>query len=226
MLTYLLGYVTITPNPTGSTGYGKRFTDAIRKSWGGRPYEDIVKGFEYIEKNLEYVDTSRAVALGDSYGGYMMNWVQGHDLGRKFKALVTHDGVFSMTGQLASEEQYFPIHDMGGPIWKVPENWEQWDPSRFTQNWATPHLIIHNELDYRLTIAEGLAAFNVLQMKGIDSAFLTFPDENHWVLKPENSLVWHRTIFDFINRHVGLPLMSEQKELTKQMLEEHLEVIS
>ena len=131
-----------------------------------------------------------------------------------------------MTGQLASEEQYFPIHDMGGPIWKVPENWEQWDPSRFTQNWATPHLIIHNELDYRLTIAEGLAAFNVLQMKGIDSAFLTFPDENHWVLKPENSLVWHRTIFDFINRHVGLPLMSEQKELTKQMLEEHLEVIS
>lgn len=205
----ILGYVTITPNPTGSTGYGQSFTDAIRGSWGGLPYIDIEKGFEYIENNLEYVDTSRAVALGASYGGYMMNWIQGHPLGRKFKALVTHDGVFSMTSQLASEEQYFPLHDLKGPIWKVPENWEKWDPSRFTANWQTPHLIIHNELDYRLTIAEGLAAFNVLQMRGIDSAFLTFPDENHWVLKPENSLVWHRTVFDFINRFVGLSSVSQ-----------------
>lgn len=199
------GYVVVTPNPTGSTGYGQDFTDAIRNNWGGRPYVDIEKGLEYIESNLKFVDTSRAVALGASYGGYMMNWIQGHPLGRKFKALVTHDGVFSMTSQLASEEQYFPLHDMQGPIWKVPENWARWDPSRFTANWQTPHLIIHNELDYRLTISEGLSAFNVLQLRGIDSAFLTFPDENHWVLKPENSLMWHRTVFGFINRHVGLP---------------------
>lgn len=198
------GYVVITPNPTGSTGYGQPFTDAIRNSWGGRPYIDLENGFEYIEKNLEYVDTTRAVALGASYGGYMVNWIQGHPLGRKFKALVTHDGVFSMTSQLASEEQYFPLHDLAGPIWKVPENWARWDPSRFTENWSTPQLVIHNELDYRLTIAEGLAAFNVLQIKGIDSAFLTFPDENHWVLKPENSLVWHRTVFDFINKYSGM----------------------
>jgi pre-mRNA-splicing helicase BRR2 len=199
------GYVVIAPNPTGSTGYGQEFTDAIRDSWGGRPYEDIYKGFEYIERHLEYVDTDRAVALGASYGGYMMNWIQGHSLGRKFKALVTHDGVFSMTSQLASDEQYFPIHDLRGPIWKVPENWTIWDPSRFTHNWETPHLIIHNELDYRLTIAEGLAAFNVLQLRGVDSAFLTFPDENHWVLKHENGLVWHRTVLNWINKYAGLP---------------------
>jgi dipeptidyl aminopeptidase/acylaminoacyl peptidase len=161
---------------------------------------------------LDYVDTTRAVALGASYGGYMMNWIQGHPLGRRFKALVTHDGVFSMTSQLASEEQYFPLHDLGGPIWKVPENWEKWDPSRFTEHWQTPHLIIHNELDYRLTIAEGLAAFNVLQMRGIESAFLTFPDENHWVLNPENSLVWHQTVFNWINKYVGLPPVTDEKK--------------
>lgn len=208
------GYVVITPNPTGSTGYGQSFTDAICGEWGGRPYVDLVKGFEYIEQNMDYVDTTRAVALGASYGGYMMNWIQGHSLGRKFKALVTHDGVFSMTSQLASEEQYFPLHDLNGPIWKVPENWAKWDPSRFTGEWQTPHLIIHNELDYRLTIAEGLAAFNVLQMRGIDSAFLTFPDENHWVLNPENSLLWHRTVLNWINKYAGLPPLAEETALS------------
>jgi pre-mRNA-splicing helicase BRR2 len=202
------GYVVVTPNPTGSTGYGQDFTDAIKGSWGGLPYLDLERGFDYISKNLKYVDIERAVALGASYGGYMMNWIQGHPLGRKFKALVTHDGVFNMVSQLASEEQYFPLADLKGPLWKVPEEWQKWDPSRFTANWATPHLIIHNELDYRLTIAEGLAAFNVLQMKGIDSAFLTFPDENHWVLKPENSLVWHYSVINWINKYAGLPEIS------------------
>lgn len=199
------GYVVITPNPRGSTGYGQPFTDAIRNNWGGLPYIDIEKGFDHIENNLDYVDTTRAVALGASYGGYMVNWIQGQPLGRKFKALVTHDGVFSMTSQLASDELYFPFHDMGGPQWKVPENWARWDPSRFTDNWQTPHLVIHNELDYRLTIAEGLSAFNVLQARGVASAFLTFPDENHWMLNPENALMWHRTVLNWINKYVGLP---------------------
>jgi dipeptidyl aminopeptidase/acylaminoacyl peptidase len=199
------GYVVICPNPTGSTGYGQSFTDGIRNEWGGLPYEDLVKGFEYIESNLDYVDTDRAVALGASYGGYMINWIQGHDLGRKFKALVCHDGVFSMTGQLASEEQYFPIHDLGGVIWDTQEAYDKWDPSRFTKNWATPQLVIHSELDYRLTVAEGLSAFNVLQMRGVESMFLNFPDENHWVLKHENSLVWHGVVINFINKFVGLP---------------------
>ncbi|KAJ6172279.1 hypothetical protein N7470_001346 [Penicillium chermesinum] len=211
------GYVVITPNPTGSTGYGQEFTDAIQTQWGGKPYEDIVKGFEYIEQNLDYVDTDRAVALGASYGGFMVNWIQGHDLGRRFKALVTHDGIFSMTSQLSSEELYFFNHDLKGPLWKVPQNWAEWDPSRHLDKWATPHLIIHNELDYRLPISEGLAAFNVLQMRGIDSAFLTFPDENHWVLNPENSLLWHHTVLNFINRHVGLPPTTEEPSLPSSM---------
>lgn len=140
----------------------------------------------------------------------MMNWIQGHDLGRKFKALVCHDGVFSMTSQVASDEQYFPVHDLGGPIWKNQAGFDKWDPSRFTHNWSTPQLIIHNELDYRLTIAEGLAAFNVLQMRGVDSRFLSFPDENHWVLGHENSLVWHTVVIDWINMYVGLPALGDK----------------
>lgn len=205
------GYIVIAPNPTGSTGYGQAFTDAIRESWGGLPYEDLARGFDHIEDELsDSVDTSRAVALGASYGGYMMNWIQGHDLGRKFKALVCHDGVFSMTAQLASDEQYFPIHDLGGPIWKNQEGYDRWDPSRFTHNWSTPQLIVHNELDYRLTIAEGLAAFNVLQMRGVDSRFLSFPDENHWVLGHENSLLWHTVVIGWINKYAGLPPPGDQ----------------
>lgn len=200
------GYVVVMPNPTGSTSYGQDFTDAIQTQWGGRPYEDIVAGFEYISQNIPFVDTSRAVAAGASFGGYMMNWIQGQPLGRKFKALACHDGIFNTVGaSLASEEMYFPIHDLGGPPWEERELWEKWDPSRFIENWATPELVIHNELDYRLTMAEGLGAFNVLQMRGVDSQLLVFPDENHFVLQPENSLVWHHTVFNWLNKYAGLP---------------------
>ena len=153
--------------------------NGIKEIWGGRPYIDLVKGFEYIEANLPYVDTSRAVALGASYGGFMINWIQGHDLGRKFKALVTHDGVFCTLNQYASEELFFPLHDFGGTLWENRAGYEKWDPSAHTANWSTPHMIIHNELDYRLPIGEGLAPFNVLQTRGVESKFLTFPDENH-----------------------------------------------
>ena len=205
------GYVVITPNPTGSTGYGQAFTDAITKSWGGLPYEDLVQGFEYIKENLSYVDTSRSVALGASYGGYMMNWIQGQTLGREFKALVTHDGVFSMANQMSSDEQYFPNHDLGGPYWTATEIWEKWNPAKHTGNWSTPHLIIHNELDYRLPIGEGLAAFNVLQERGVPSRFLTFPDENHWVLSEENSLLWHTVVLNWINKYAGLPPYKEEE---------------
>jgi pre-mRNA-splicing helicase BRR2 len=207
------GYVVVAPNPTGSSGYGQAFTNAIQGNWGGLPYLDLERGFDYVEKNLKYVDTSRAVGLGASYGGYMMNWIQGHPLGRKFKALVTHDGIFSMVASLASEEQYFVTSEMKGPLWKVPDEWAKWDPSRFTANWETPHLIIHSSKDYRLTISEGLAAFNVLQMRGVESAFLTFPDENHWIVQPENSLVWHQAVINWTNKHVGLsPLSANDRE--------------
>lgn len=210
------GYVVITPNPTGSTGYGQDFTDAITSQWGGLPYEDLVKGFEYIKANLSYVDTSRAVALGASYGGYMMAWIQGHSLGKEFKALVCHDGSFNIPAQLASDEQYFPNHDFGGSFVSSKETmtkWDKWSPHNHADEWETPMLVIHNELDYRLPISEGLAMFNVLQEKGVKSRFLTFPDENHWVLSEENSLVWHTVVLNWINQFVGLPAYKEEQEL-------------
>ena len=203
------GYIVVCPNITGSTGYGQGFTDAIHRQWGGLPYLDLVSCFDYLESgHIPYVDTSRAVALGASYGGFMMNWIQGHALGRKFKALVCHDGVFSTNYELATDELYFVRRDFGGAWWSDDESakqgWLKWDPSRHTQNWCTPQLVIHSELDYRLTMADGLAAFNVLQARDVPSQFLTFPDENHFILKPENSRVWHHTVINFINKYSGL----------------------
>lgn len=206
------GYIVVCPNPTGSTGYGQAFTDAIKQQWGGLPYLDLEKGFDWIKENMSSVDTDRAVALGASYGGYMVNWLQGQPLGRKFKALVCHDGVFSMTGQMSTDELYFPEREFGGKFWSNRQDWLAWDPSRYTHNWSTPQLTIHSELDYRLTMAEGLAAYNTLQDRGVESQFLTFPDENHWVLKPENSLLWHTVVLDWINKHVGLPKYSQQRK--------------
>ena len=142
----------------------------------------------------------------------MINWINGQPLGRKFKALVCHDGVFSMSNQLSSDEQYFPTHDLGGTLWSNA-SWSKWDPSRFVSQWETPQLVIHSALDYRLPISEGLAAFNVLQGKGIKSRFLSFPDENHWVLKEENSLVWHTVVLNWINSFVGLPDYKDEPEV-------------
>lgn len=156
------GYVVVAPNPTGSTGYGMDLQNGIKGSWGGRPYEDLEKCFEYIEKEMGYVDTDRAVALGASYGGYMISefsflesiwygrfadkkgyidWIQGHPLGRKFKALVCHDGVFSTLNQWSSEELFFPIHDFSGTIYDNRTEYEKWDPARFLNEWATPQLV-------------------------------------------------------------------------------------
>ena len=211
------GYIVILPNPTGSTGYGQPFTDAIQKNWGGSPLIDLERGIEHIttSPDLRYIDSDRMVALGASYGGYMMNWIQGHPpLANKFKTLVCHDGVFSMTGQLASEEQYFPIRDFGGKIWEDATYYQKWDPAnpqRLKEGWNTPMLVVHSDLDYRLTIAEGLSAFNVLQGKGVESRMLMFSDEGHWVLNPENSLVWHLVVLNWINRFVGLPEVKDSK---------------
>lgn len=212
------GYVVVGFNPTGSTGFGQALTDRIQNNWGSHPYVDLLKGWDYIEKNLPYVDTSRAVALGASYGGFMVNWIQGHDFGRKFKALFTHDGVFSALAQYSSEELWFMEHDYNGTLWDAWDNYARYNPANHTDQWATPHLIVHNELDYRLPISEGIAAFNVLQSRGVPSKFLSFPDENHWVLKPENSLVWHKTVLDWINKYVGLPQYSKNDDVAYRSL--------
>ncbi|KAM0722742.1 hypothetical protein Q7P37_002183 [Cladosporium fusiforme] len=227
------GFIVIAPNVTGSTGYGQAFTDAINKNWGGDPYEDIVNLYNCVGKHFPAADNDRAVALGASYGGYMMNWIQGHDLGRKLKALVCHDGIFSCGNMLSTEELYFPLFDLGGTPWYNPHfsrpnsssptnpahpfptttssAWRRWDPSEHLSNWATPQLVIHSSKDYRICISEGLAAFNVLQARGVESQLLTFPDENHFVLKPENSLVWHKTVINWIRGHVGLSAYADEE---------------
>lgn len=207
------GYIVVAPNPTGSTGYGMSLQDGIQNQWGGRPYEDIVHAVDFVAATFPYVDMSRAVALGASYGGYMINWIQGQPLGRRFRALVNHDGVFSTLNQYSSEELFFPLHDFGGSLWEHRAGYEQWDPARYTGNWATPTLIIHNELDYRLPVTEGLSAFNVLQSRKVPSRFLSFPDENHWVLKPENSLMWHKEVLGWINKYAGVKSVAIDEEL-------------
>lgn len=139
------GYIAVMPNPTGSTGYGMALQNGIRENWGGRPYEDLVACWDYLASSSSplkgNLDLDNAVALGASYGGFMVNWIQGHDLGRRFKALVCHDGVFSTLNQYASEELFFPIHDFGGELWKNREGYEKWDPARFVGEWATPQLV-------------------------------------------------------------------------------------
>lgn len=176
------GYVVTLINPTGSTGYGQAFTDAIQNNWGSYPYDDLVKGFEHISSSpdFSYVNTSRAIAAGASFGGYMVNWIQGHDLGREFQALVTHDGSTSTLNQYSTEELWFMQHDFNGTLWDNRENYERYDPLRFASEFATPHFVVHNTLDYRLPESEGIILFNVLQSRGVESRFLNFPDENHW----------------------------------------------
>ncbi|KAF2263328.1 hypothetical protein CC78DRAFT_465911 [Lojkania enalia] len=198
------GYVVVAPNPTGSTSFGQYLIDAIQANWGSYPYEDIVLCWEYINENLSYVDTDNGIEAGASYGGYMTNWIQGHELGRKFKALMTHDGVSNTLANYASEELWFIRHDFNGTVYDARPTYDMWNPMNHIANWSTPHFIVHNTLDFRLPESDGLSMFNILQSKGVPSRFLNFPDENHWVLNPENSLFWHTEIFNWINHYSGV----------------------
>ncbi|KAF9885016.1 putative dipeptidyl-peptidase 5 [Aspergillus nanangensis] len=200
------GYVVIAPNPTGSTGFGQKLTDDIQNNWGGAPYDDIVNAFEYAAKHLHYADTSRAVAAGASYGGFMINWIQGSDLGRKLKALVCHDGTFVADAKISTDELWFMEREFNGTFWGERDNYRRWDPSDPERilRFDTPQLIVHNDLDYRLPVAEGLSLFNVLQERGVPSRFLNFPDENHWVIHQENSLVWHQQVLGWLNKYSGV----------------------
>lgn len=194
------GYIVAMINPTGSTGYGQGFTDAITQDWGGKPYKDLVAGYEYLLKTFPEIDSSRTAALGASYGGYMVNWIMGHnEPPLKFKAFVTHDGIFNtLSAYYSTEELYFPEHDLGGTPVNNREGYEKWNPMNFVSNWKTPCLVIHSRKDYRLTESEGLSVFNALQRRGVPSRLLYFPDENHWVTRPPNSIRWYHEIFRFL----------------------------
>lgn len=198
------GYVVVLPNPTGSTGFGQDFVDAVKCDWGGRPFLDLVTCFDYVKAELDYVDTARAVAMGGSYGGYMVNWIVGQPFARHFKALVCHDGIFNFVSMLASDEVASLWPNFNGTLWDRPDEWIKWDPSRYTAEWDTPMLVVHSERDYRCPITEGLAAFGVCQARGVESRFLSFADEGHWVLGRENSLRWHRTVLGWCDKYCGV----------------------
>ncbi|KAJ1849326.1 dipeptidylpeptidase, partial [Coemansia sp. RSA 2703] len=195
------GFVTVAMDPQGSTGYGQDFTDAIRNQWGGKPYESLIKSLHQLLESHPYIDSDRMAALGASYGGYMINWINGHFDG--FKALVNHDGMFStVSTYYSTEELYFPETEFEGVPFdeKARENYERWSPERFVANWKTPTLVIHSEKDYRLVVSEGLSTFTALRRQGVPARLLYFPDENHWVLKPANSLRWHQEVLEWITK--------------------------
>ncbi len=192
------GYVILMPNPRGSTGFGQKFVEDISKDWAGKVYTDIMNGVDMFAA-LPYVDANRMGAAGASYGGYMINWILGHT--NRFKALVSHDGLFNLESMYGgTEELWFPEWEFGGAPWDKPELYETLSPHRFVKNFATPTLVVHGELDYRVPVGEALQLFTALQTRGVPSRFLYFPDEGHWVLKPQNSKVWHQTVLNWLDK--------------------------
>jgi dipeptidyl aminopeptidase/acylaminoacyl peptidase len=191
------GYVVVMPNPRGSTGYGQKFIDDVNSDWGGRAYQDIMAVTDQVAA-LPYVDPNRMTAAGGSYGGYMIDWILGHE--NRFKALVSHAGVYDLRSEAgATEELWFPKWEFGGMPWDSPEIYNKWSPSLFASEFKTPTLVIHGELDFRVPYTQGLQLFTALQMQKVPSKLLIFPDEGHWVLKPQNSLLWYKTFIDWIN---------------------------
>jgi dipeptidyl aminopeptidase/acylaminoacyl peptidase len=188
------GFAVVTINFHGSTGYGQAFTDAISGDWGGKPLEDLKRGWQAALDKYSFLDGDRACALGASYGGYMTYWIAGV-WNKPWKCLVDHDGVFDARMMYyATDELWFEEHENGGRQFDVPENYEKFNPLNHVKDWRVPMLVIHSGDDFRIPITQGLGAFTALQRQGIPSEFLTFPDENHWVLKPHNSVLWHETV--------------------------------
>ena len=199
------GYVVFAPNPRGSTGYGQQFVNEISGDWGGKVYTDIMNGVADVLRRNSFIDRSRIGAAGASYGGYMVNWILGHnnDPRFRFKVLVSHDGVYNLESMYATtEELWFPEWEFKGTPWTNPAMYTRWSPHKFVNNFNTPILIIHGELDYRVPISEGMQLFTAVQRKGIDSKMLIFPDEGHWVLKPQNSQLWFHTVLDWLDKYL------------------------
>ena len=196
------GYVVIMINFHGSTGYGQKFIDAINGDWGGAPFEDLMKGLDYAEQTYPFIDKNRECALGASYGGYMANWLLGHT--DRFKCIVSHDGMFNAESAWGStEELWFNNWEFKGTPYTNRELYRKWSPHQYAANFKTPTLVIHGQRDYRLDVSEGFQLFTTLQMLGIPSKMLYFPDEGHWVLKPQNSELWYKTVNDWVDQWAG-----------------------
>ena len=199
------GYIAFLPNPRGSTGYGQQFVNEISADWGGKAYTDIMNGVADVLRGNSFIDRNRIGAAGASYGGYMINWIEGHndDPRFRFKVLVSHDGVYNLESMYgATEELWFTDWEFKGTPWTNPAMYARWSPHKFVKNFKTPILIIHGELDYRVPFGEGLQLFTAVQRMGVDSKLLVFPDEGHWVLKPQNSQLWYHTVLDWMDKYL------------------------
>jgi dipeptidyl aminopeptidase/acylaminoacyl peptidase len=195
------GYVVYYINFHGSRGYGQKFTDSISQHWGDLPYEDLGKGTEYVIKHYDFVDPDRLSAAGASYGGFMINWIAGHE--NPYKCLISHDGVYDQVSMWGStEELWFPEWEMGGVPWQAGSVYGKWSPSRLAANFKTPTLIIHGEHDYRVPYTQGIQFFTALQRQGVPSQLLFFPDEDHFVRKPKNAQLWWKTVHEWLDEYL------------------------
>jgi dipeptidyl aminopeptidase/acylaminoacyl peptidase len=199
------GYVVVMINPRGSTGYGQAFVDGVNGDWGGKPFTDLMTGLDFAEQHYPFIDKTRECALGASYGGYMANWILGHT--DRFKCIVSHDGMFNAESAFGStEEDWFNQWEFKGNPWDYygkpdSENpFRKWSPSLSAKNFKTPTLVIHSQLDYRLDVSEGFQLFDTLQLLKVPSKMLYFPDEGHWILKPQNSRLWYKTVNDWVDQ--------------------------
>jgi dipeptidyl aminopeptidase/acylaminoacyl peptidase len=197
------GYAVVMIDFHGSTGYGQAFTDAISGHWGDRPLEDLQKGWAAAQQKYPFLDGGKACALGASYGGFMAYWMAGV-WNQPWKCIVAHDGVFDnfMMGY-ATEELWFSEWENGGTPYDNPEGYQRFNPANHVKDWRAPILIVHGQQDFRIPVEQGIAAFTAAQRKGVESKLLYFPDENHWVLKPQNSVLWHDTVNDWLRQHIG-----------------------
>ncbi len=197
------GYGVVMVDFHGSSGYGQDFMDSINQDWGGKPLEDLQKGLQAATDRYDWLAEDDACALGASYGGYMINWIAGN-WPERFDCLVNHDGLFDLRSfYYTTEELWFPEWDFGGPYWENEETYERWNPVNYVENWQTPMLVVQGLKDFRVPEGQGIAAFTALQRKGIPSRLLVFPDENHWVLKPGNSIQWHETVLGWLDGYLG-----------------------
>ena len=191
------GYVVVATNPRGSTGYGQKFTDEISGDWGGKAYIDLMNSYDYAVNNFSFIDKNNTFASGASYGGYMINWIEGHT--DRFNALICHDGVFNLTSMYGTtEELWFPEWENGGAPWENRELYEKWSPHMFVENFKTPMLVIHGAFDFRVPFSQAMELFTALQKMKVDSKMLYYPDETHFVTKPQNARLWWNTIYNWV----------------------------
>jgi dipeptidyl aminopeptidase/acylaminoacyl peptidase len=193
------GYAVVMVNPRGSTGYGQAFVDGVNGDWGGRPYIDLMRGLDAAETQFAFLDKTRECALGASYGGYMANWILGHT--DRFRCIVSHDGMFNpVSAYGTTDELWFYEWEFRGTPWTNRLTYRRWSPMLFAPRFKTPTLVVHSQLDYRLDVSEGYQLFTTLQRLGVPSEMLYFPDEGHWVLKPQNSQLWYKTVNAWCDR--------------------------